>query len=178
MANTTGLTAYKTNGADLYYSTEIKRDLGLNSQSDLAFAVGFTLDNFLKNPTYEKIINLHAKKTNLGGMAILHAHGGDESNTWVYYTDEGQSAPVQRWINRLDGKYATLILQCCNPGAHAISSKKSAVLAFNSIYSAQNQENGDGQLELFIPGFGYLDSYTLEDTVKKLHESSTVHAPT
>jgi hypothetical protein len=72
----------------------------------------------------------------------------------------------------MDGKYANIILSSCNPGSHEISSKKSAVFAYNYLHSWIRQEEGDGKMELFIPNVGYIDSYTIDYELEKLKEQA------
>ena len=79
---------------------------------------------------------------------------------------------IQDFIDRMDGKYANIILSSCNPKSREISSKKSAVFAYNYIHSRIWQEEGDGKMELYIPNVGYIDSYTIDWEIEKLKEQA------
>jgi len=165
------LSKYTFGDVDLFYSDEIKRDFELDSEMYLDCLIDSILTNFLKRePKYKKLVDLYSKKHNLSRKAILSAHGDSIISKWYYY-DGTSGFQVQDWINQMDGKYATLILHCCNPGSHEIYSKKSVVLASNFIYSELRQDMGDGKIELYIPKIGYIDPYTADSELKQIKKS-------
>ena len=127
------------------------------------------LNFFLKDPVKKEVAELYARQQCLEGTAMLLAHGGSQNGEWVYSADN-KSFKVQDWINELDGKYAVLCLNCCNPGHHEIYSGKSAVLAANHEFSWVGLDVGEVQLELYIPKIGYLDSYIIENELEKMRK--------
>ena len=127
-----------------------------------------TLDCFL-HPKFKKLVDLTSKKNKLERIAILSAHGDSINHRW-YYDDGENLFSVQSWINKMDGKYKLLILAVCNEKGHDISSKKSLVCFPNEVYSERGREHGEVQVELFIPGLKYVDSYTIDDDIKKLRK--------
>lgn len=155
---------------DLFYSHDMKEDLMLDNEMSLEIISWRTIEIFLEdNLEYDKLINVYAKKNNLERIAILLAHGQKIKNKWFYFNEDKISS-VQGWINNLDGKYKVLILHSCNPGRDEIYSKKSPVLAPNEIYNNLLLEEGKVQIELFMPGSGYIDSYLIEEELKKLEK--------
>lgn len=121
----------------------------------------------MRNPKYSELIDLHAKKYNLHGKALLWAHGSIQDGRW-YYHDVNRRPLVQNWIKRNDGRYAILMVNCCNEGSIEISSNVSSVLVPNSIMSPLLREKGEVQVELHIPGRGYVDSYTIDHVLEEL----------
>lgn len=77
---------------------------------------------------------------------------------------------MQRWINKYDGEFGIIILQSCNPESIEIHSKKSAVVHYNHIYSGLRQARAEGQLEIYIPKIGYVDSYVIDKEIEKMRE--------
>ena len=161
------LLKYRNGDTDFFYSQEAKKDYELDDKTSLDNFIDDILDNFLEtNPKYGKLIDLHSKNYHLNGKAILSAHGFSRDDSWFYLN--GGDHLVQDWIDKMDGKYAALILHCCNPDSHQISSQGSAVLAYNYIYSSIRQELGDGKVELYIPKIGYIDSYIVDWQISQL----------
>jgi hypothetical protein len=70
----------------------------------------------------------------------------------------------------MDGKYKALILNVCNPRNNSIKSKKSIILHPNGVISNRLLAQEVVPIELFLPGIGYIDSYMIEEEVKKLRE--------
>lgn len=137
---------------DLSYSEDMREEMELYNQMLLDIVCLETVENFIEmNPDYNKLIEAHAKKNNLEGIAILMAHGQKIKNNW-YYFNEDAGSPVQSWINQNDGKYKALILYSCNPGRDEIKSEKSPVLTPNEVFSNRLFEKGKVQIELFMPG--------------------------
>ncbi len=166
------LLKYTLEDTDFFYTNEIKRDFELKSDFYLEDLVERILTNFLeREPKYKELVDLHSKKHGLSRKAVLAAHGDSLINRW-YYGDETYDSQVQDWINQMDGKYAVLILYCCNPGSHEISSKKSAVLANNFTYSEYRQDVGDGKVELYLPKIGYIDSYMIDFELEQMKKSA------
>ncbi len=165
------LLKYTFEDVDLFYTDEIKRDFELDSEMYLDNLISTISINFLERDSkYKKLVDLYSKKHNLSRKAILSAHGDSIISKWYYY-DGTSGFQVQDWINQMDGKYAILILHCCNPGSHEIYSKKSAVLASNFIYSELRQNIGDGKVELYIPKIGYIDPYIADSELKQMKKS-------
>jgi hypothetical protein len=99
----------------------------------------------------------------------LAAHGDTEFNEWTY-EDEGQEKLVQDWINDHDGDYSALLLCVCNQSGLEIESKKSLVLAPNYIFGTRAQYFEGGQVDLYVPNKGYIDSYEFDEEINKLKE--------
>lgn len=151
------LLKYRAGDTDLFYTLEDERDFRLINEMDLDDHI----KNILKRGSeYSELIDLNSKLRGLSGKAILSAHGNSKDNKWVY-SNEGLHL-VQDWIDEMDGKYAALLLACCNPDAHEISSQRSAVLAVNYDQCEILQSLGEGKFELYLPGIGYIDSYTAD----------------
>lgn len=164
------LLQYKYKDIDFFYTRDMKEESGLNNKSVLDTIASETAKNFLKlNKEYSELIEVYANKNNLEKIAILMAHGENINKKW-HYANEYNSFPVQSWINKMDGKYKVLIIYTCNPGRNEITSKKSPVLVPNGIYSNASLEKGKVQIELFLPGTGYVDSYLIEEEMEKLKE--------
>jgi hypothetical protein len=152
---------------DFFYSLDMKDDMELHDEMALDIASWKTVENFIEmNPDYKKLIDVYAKKNNLEGIAILAAHGEKIKNSWFYFNGNA-GHPIQKWIDINDGKYKALILYSCNPGKNEIKSNKTPVLAPNEIFSHRLLDKGKVQIELFMPGTGYLDSYMIEEEMKK-----------
>jgi hypothetical protein len=164
------LLKYTEEDTDLFYSQDMKIDRKLKTELDLHLLKDKIKKITLElKPVYNEIIGAYAKKNKLERIAILYAHGGEVNKKWYYYRGE-KAFSVQSWINKMDGKYKILILGCCNPGANEISPKKSPVLASNESHKDKEIENGEVHLELYLPKKGYLDSYTIEEELRKLKE--------
>ena len=155
---------------DFFYSPDMKEHLELNEETDLDIAAWTTVDIFIEmNQEYKKIVEANAKKNNLEKIAILAAHGGDKNNKWVYFVNENAKS-MQRWISSVDGKYKAIILYSCNPGRNEICTRKTPIIAPNEILSNKTLNQGRVQIELIMPETGHVDSYMLEEELKKLQE--------
>jgi hypothetical protein len=124
-------------------------------------------DGFFSDPLYREYSELYGEKNKLEKTCILWAHGTDNEKKWKYI-DNNKILDVQKWINKNDGKYITLMLNCCNAFAHDIFSKKSLVFVPNQEISIVRRECGLVQIELYIPKKGYLSNYEIEDELEKI----------
>lgn len=134
--------------------------------------IDLCLDSFLKkNSKIEELARLYSELNSLKGISILSAHGDYNfiGKKWIYFDDKKQYS-VQRWINKYDGKFGVIILQCCNPEHVGINSKKSAIINYNNIYSGLRQAQCDGQVEIYIPKIGYVGSYIIDKEIEKMRE--------
>jgi hypothetical protein len=155
---------------DLFYTQEMIEDRELCNKQSLDVACWRAEANFIeKNSDYLKIIQENFKKTGLEKKAILTAHGDSIKEHW-YFFNEDAGYPVQRWINEMEGKYNLIILDVCNPKKSKINSEKSVVIHPNGGISNRLLMQEKAQLELYLPGIGYLDSYLFEEQLKKLKE--------
>ena len=155
---------------DIFYTYEMVEDRGLSNKISLDVACYRTEENFIgKNDDYKNIIKENSKKTGLERIAILTAHGDSIRNNWFYFNEDAGS-PIQHWIDEVDGKYNVLILDVCNPKNSQISSENSIVIHPNGGVSNRLLMQDLVQLELYLPGIGYLDSYLFEEQLKKLKE--------
>lgn len=149
---------------DFFYSDEMETEfLGDNEKGPERDSMCEILGNkiigdMLTNDKFAEIVRVHSQRMGLERKAILWAHGSTNGRSWRY-SHNGKNHFVSSWIRHMDGKYGALLLPCCNPGAHKVSSKKSAIVAPNDEYSPIGAEAGEVQLELYIPGIGYIDSY-------------------
>ncbi len=155
---------------DFFYSPDMKKDIELNDKTALDIVVWTTLDSFIGlNPEYKKIIEVNAKKKNLEKIAILAAHGVEKEGKWFYFVNEDVKS-MQRWISSVDGKYKAIILNSCNPGRNEIYTKKTPIIAPNETFSYKLLLQGKVQIELIMPETGHVDSYMLEEELRKLQE--------
>ncbi len=155
---------------DFFYSPDMKKDIGLKDDFALDILSWTTLNKFLgMNFEYEKVIEANAKKNNLENIAILAAHGADKDGKWFYFVDEKEKS-MQRWINSVDGKYKLIILYSCNPGGNEVYTKKTPIIAPNETFSYKLYNEGKVQVELIMPNTGYVDSYMIEEELKKIEE--------
>ena len=166
------LKKYILDDVDLFYSTDIKSDFNLNDEKSLEYYISVIMQKFLeRNYLYRELINLNSIRRGLESRkAILDAHGESEDNVWMYRVGD-KVIPVQNWINRMDGKYTTLVLHCCNVGSYSIYSKKSAILVPDNTYSEMLCNIGECNIELYIPGKGYISSYTIESDLVEMKKS-------
>ncbi len=159
-------------GIDIFYSHGIKKECRLKPGRRINDHVETIISEILEaNPKYDMLANLFAQKKGMDGIAILSAHGEDAKGTWCY-ENGGELIPVQNWIDRNDGKYAFLVLNCCNPGSREISSRRSAVLAPNFVWGPLLSQNSVGQIELYLPGAGYVDSYLIDYVIKQMKKTA------
>ncbi len=162
------LLKHSNKNIDIFYTTEMLEDRELLNKLSLNVACDRTEENFInKNPDYIKIIKENSKKTGLENIAILTAHGDNIRNNWFYFNEDAGS-PIQHWINEVDGKYNALILDVCNPKNSSITSEKSVVIHPNGGVSNRLLMQDRVQMELYLPGIGYLDSYLFEEQLEKL----------
>lgn len=155
---------------DFFYSPDMKKDIELEDKTALEIVAWTTLDAFIgMNPEYNKIVEANAKKNNLEKIAILAAHGTEKDGKWVYFVNEDTKS-MQRWISSIDGKYKVIILHSCNPGRNEIYTRKTPIVAPNETFSYRLLNQGKVQIELVMPETGHVDSYMLEDELKKLQE--------
>jgi hypothetical protein len=160
--------AYKD--IDLFYTEEMIEEKELYDKNKLDISCWKTVEHFIEeNKAYSSIINNYSKKNSLEKIAILTAHGEDVKDSWHYF-DKDNSSSVQRWINRMDGKYKVLILDICNLENHLIKSEKSIVLHPNGPISNLLLMQNMVPIEIFLPGTGYIDSYIIEEELKKLSD--------
>ena len=155
---------------DLFYTSDMISNMGLYNEMERGVACWSTVKQVIENvPNYNAIVNAYSKKNNLERVAILAAHGEEIKFNWHYF-DGDSSSPIQNWINKMDGKYKALILNVCNPRNNSIKSKKSIILHPNGVISNRLLAQEVVPIELFLPGIGYIDSYMIEEEVKKLRE--------
>ncbi|MBS3095689.1 hypothetical protein J4231_03340 [Candidatus Woesearchaeota archaeon] len=153
---------------DLFYSDDILHEV---SKSPGMFVEDFMSDLHEYNGKELELIGLYSKKQGLKRTAMIVAHGDSIGEEWRFFCGN-KSFSTQEWINQNDGRYALLILGCCNPGHHEIESKKSAVLAPNEVYSPiKHYCLNEVQIEVYIPGIGYVDSYTVDYEIKRVQRA-------
>jgi hypothetical protein len=164
------LLEYNYRDIDLFCSKDMKEERGLIGVLDVETVTFSIIRNFLElNREYKELTEAYAKKNNLENIAILMAHGDEIKNKWYYYNKD-KFFSVQSWINKMDGKYKLLIIDSCNPGRNEVKSKKSPILMPNETYSGLLLDEGKVQIEFFLPEIGYVDSYMVEEELKKLKD--------
>jgi len=154
----------ETNFAELHVSEDTIREVG--EISNVVDEISNTFYSFLGDPNIREYIELYSKLTGLEGYVFLDAHGSSYEMEWVF-KDGDETKKVQQWINEHDGKFLAILVGACNPGKD-ISAKKSLVLTPNTEYSAEKQHFGEVQVELYVPGKGYIGSYDMEAELKEL----------
>ena len=158
---------------DLFMSREVMVELGISTskcrEDDLSYYLnGYVIERFLhEQPEISEYVKLYSKSIGLEKLGCLAAHGDDESGKWIY-EDQGEEKLVQDWINEQDGKYSALLLCVCNPSGQEIESKKSIVLAPNYTFGTVVQMQEGGQIDLYVPKKGYIDSYLFDEEIKEL----------
>ncbi len=141
---------------DLFYTDEIKEERQLYSEMEKEIACWTIVKHFIEdNPKYNEIVKNYSKEKNLEKIAILSAHGENIKDSW-YYFNEDSGSPIQKWINKMDGKYNALILDVCNPGYNEILSEKSIVLHPEGEISNITLARGEVPIRLFLPNSGYI----------------------
>ena len=124
--------------------------------------------NFIdENPIYHKYAKEYSKKHNLSNYIFLHAHGFVEDKRH-YFVDGNKRRLLQNWINKYDGKYALMILATCNEGAAEVKSKKTPFIMPNNTYSGILKEMGKVNVELFVPGKGYISNYVIKKELEDI----------
>ena len=155
---------------DFFYSPDMKEDIELHDENALNIVAWTTLDAFIGlNPEYNEIVEANAKKNNLERIAILAAHGTEKESKWVYFVNEDAKS-MQRWVSSVDGKYKAIILYSCNPGSNEIYTRKTPIIAPNETFSHRLLNQGKVQIELIMPETGHVDSYMLEEELRKLQK--------
>lgn len=156
---------------ELHISRDKRRNFNIEAPADLVKRVNNNLDLFVnRNPKHKEYIKRFSKSHGLTGTIMLDADGDEEDGRYIYW-DEDKSHPVQDWINCHDGRAAVLLLRCCNPSSSGIQSRSSIILVPNYDFSEirQDGENaGETIVEMYVPGKGYIDSYTIDYELKQL----------
>ncbi len=68
---------------------------------------------------------------NINSFRMLKSHGFSDKKEWNYSEKKGDSkiwTPVQRWIDKHDGKYDSLIISVCNRGRIKPRVRKSVIV--------------------------------------------------
>ena len=176
------LSQYTLKDVDLFYSKDFDRESTEDSMREVfddhsieidepyffQLLIESTLRNFLPLKALE-LVNLYAKQNSLEGIAILNAHGDMNNDKWCY-SDAENLFSVQSWVNKMDGKYKALLLKVCNEEGKEVSSKRSIIFHPNEVYSSEDQRVGEVQVELFVPGRGYVNDYLIDSEIKRLKE--------
>ncbi|UZE94049.1 MAG: hypothetical protein IB618_00540 [Candidatus Pacearchaeota archaeon] len=158
----------------LHCSEEMIREFeeDVDPEYDPELEINSCLDSSLEqNPKIKELTELYSKINGLKGKIILNAHGdyNYRDHLWVYI-DDNKEFSVQKWINKYDGKYSTLILHICNSLSKEVYSKKSAVVHYNNIYSGLDQDWANVQTEIYIPKIEYVDSYIIDNEIEKMRK--------
>jgi len=112
----------------------------------------------------------YAKKKKLSPYIVLDAHGDHKNGKWDFYDDD-KNYSVQRWINKQDGKYGSILIACCNADA-VIPRSKESIIIFSNGSTIDNRTGSDLPLynfEVILPGQKEpINGYSLEDDFKQL----------
>lgn len=152
---------------DVFYTSDMKDEIELSDEMDLEIFSWQTVEKFLNlNTDYNQLIEAYAKKNNLENIAILAAHTKKIKDSWFYF-NEDMGSSVQGWINGVDGKYKALILFSCNPEENEVHSEKSPIITPED-FVGRYIYNERIPISLYLPGKGNIDSYLIEEELKKL----------
>ena len=66
-------------------------------------------------------------------------------------------------------------MTCCNPLSLEVHSRRSIVLVPNFIFSEARQEEGETIVEMYVPGKGYIDSYTIDYELEQLKPATNIY---
>jgi len=129
-------------------------------------------DNFFYIPELKMYCDTYAKKNKLKPYAVLDAHGDYEDGFWNY-EDDGESYPVQKWINKNDGKYGSLLIACCNENAEEIPRSKKSIIVFSNGMTTDNRfshlSEENYNFEAIFPGQKEpLNLYCIEHEIRQL----------
>lgn len=72
-------------------------------------------------------IKIFAQKKKLPPIAVLAAHGSQKNGEWLFM-DGKKEINVQKWLDALDGKFASLACYVCNPEAAIVHTRNSLLL--------------------------------------------------
>ena len=164
---------YFCKNADLYYNLNLVKEIAKKKKSSTGIldhlVRSFLFDIFSNyREEYRDLIEFNAKNFSLEDkIAILAAHGVNKNNV-LYYIDGINRRPVQEWINEKDGKYKALILLCCNRESNLVSSKESSIIIPNNDTRSEGYFPMAVNFELYLPPFGLVDSYTLDNLLNEL----------
>ncbi len=119
---------------------------------------------------FNEYVMLYGQKYGLKDYAVLDAHG-QSNGRWVYL-DGDKEKSVQGWIDSVDGRYAGILLYCCNPGHHTPIVKKSCLIVPDAnVYSKRSSlmHRKDSSYNLIVPGREEeIDLYTIDYETKQL----------
>jgi hypothetical protein len=108
------------------------------------------------------IIEAYERQAGLGGSAVITGHAKNNKGVWTYKDGELR-LPVQELIDKLDGRYSTIMLLLCNSGSHEIISRESIVIHPDGdiyyrdlFFQGKNRTNHGYRTRMYIPGRGYL----------------------
>lgn len=162
-----GLEKFVFEDVDFFCSPEIVEEFCDYGGQDHYFVS--IIDSFNRNTIHKEISQLYARILGIDKRAVLSAHGNSYNGKWVY-NSSGKYFLIQDWINEMDGKYSSLMIHSCNPGNCSIFSSISPVIAFNDVYSILRLDDCQGQMELYVPGVGYVDSYIEEYELDRIRD--------
>ncbi len=98
---------------------KMKREDSLKSSISLSIKRATLLETI-------KLIGICKAKNN-NRIAILNAHGDAVEDEW-FFLDNGKPRRVCKWVGKYDsGKYAALLIDCCNPSGSYLTAKKTHI---------------------------------------------------
>jgi len=157
---------------DIFSSEEMfKRHIVGDPTLDVNKYADWILKRVFKSfPEAKEYISVWGKVNSLSGLAILDAHGSSNGK-WTYSDSRGDHE-INRWIGRMDSKYSGLIIDVCNPGTHAPTSRKSVVMFpdrdVNTRAHTSNTETKPACYTLYVPEIGEVNSMVVEYELRQL----------
>ena len=170
--------AWKEKGITLFASEDIYQEFDSDflSREDniLEYCINL-LEKYFEGlyQEYIKKFSELKKGKNEKKIAILLAHGEENKKKWTYADGKNVNL-VQGWINKQDGKYACLMIICCNPESLTVFSKKSLLVIPDRIvgelrphiFSLIHPKKGEIS--------GYIVQYELDQLEKEAQKCSVV----
>lgn len=121
-------------------------------------------------PEFWTYIQIFAKKKRLPPIAVLSAHGSQENGEWLF-GDGKKEIKVQKWLNALDGKFASLVCYVCNPRALTVYTKKSLLLLPDGEVSDGCMLMDRCHFSLIHPQRGEIDKYIINFELERLKQT-------
>lgn len=100
-------------------------------------------------------------------IALVHAHGN--GRPWRY-CDGDRERSVRKLVKELDGSYALILLEICNPYGVSIRCRSSLLMSAVDAFSIGDIISGrtSGFESIMHPTIGMIDGYTVEYRLRQL----------
>lgn len=138
------------------------------------------------NGEFKEFIVRYAKQYGIRPFAMVCAHGGDDGSRWILEDGISKEFRAEQVIRRLkvDGKYACILMWCCNPGGYTLVCKHAFVLQPDTEFAPSHFMEGgslytSGFSELIVPknlrgtiGEAAIDEYTIGYHLRQLKQKA------